>query len=267
MSLTLVTPRVRAMWCLASALALAGVQLAGQDSQTIHGTVTGRRAGEVQVEWTGRPDARPQPGDPVIFSTVRSGISISGGEGEVTEVGDAYAWVRVTDGNPIFNIDAAIEATGTAFTPPPGLQRYRFLDQAEIYLPPGLGPESVNDRRVSVNFGEDFFLFVLQWSSRKDLEQLHELDKEESDNFYEAGDVVWTGAVDGRTPCLVIIADTRDIYHGGTETWYRARCANPGDEVYHLMFKIPSPMQASLDREHVFAMIRSLWLAPSDALP
>lgn len=78
----------------------------------INGTITNLRDGAVKVSFPTPTAVGPQTGDQVEFSTEMQGFTVRAGQGEVTEAGADFAWVKVTKGHPKPSYQALIHATG-----------------------------------------------------------------------------------------------------------------------------------------------------------
>ncbi len=139
------------------ALAAAATSPADEPSTEIHGGVTARREGAVQVSFEPRSDVGPAVGDAATFTTSIEGIPVDAGGGEVVEVHAGSVWVSVSRGRPTLGNRAVIRATGRptdrpargaaveprpAPTPPPelGLVQHRIEGVGRLWLPRDLRP-------------------------------------------------------------------------------------------------------------------------------
>jgi len=86
-------------------------------SAEIHGSVSARRAGAVQVSFGSHPEAVPRVGDRVEFSAEIDGIRVDAGSGKVVDVTRQSAWVEIEGGRPNLGMTATISATGRSDRP------------------------------------------------------------------------------------------------------------------------------------------------------
>lgn len=82
-------------------------------AMAITGTVSEKLANSVKVEFKPHKTAVPKIGDLVDFKKIIKGFDVNAGQGEVTEIGEYFAWVKIEKGRPGLKMTGIITATGT----------------------------------------------------------------------------------------------------------------------------------------------------------